>query len=85
MSQLTGEVIKPTIPLSPDPLQVKEPEPLEWVIVEDKEQLYRGKVNHMVDPDTFSLTITHLWRNGWINVLSSYTWCSVDRIVRVEG
>jgi hypothetical protein len=77
--------IKPSDPISPDPIQVKEPEPLDWVIVEDKEQLYRGRVNKITGPGTFSLTIDQMWRNGWINVMSSYTWCTVDRIVKMEG
>ena len=85
--------IKPSIPLSPDPCQVKEPDPIDlWVeedqtvIVQDKDQLYRGKVNRITGPNTFSLTIDQLFHNGrWINCMSSYTWCLRDRIVNMEG
>lgn len=86
-------IIKPVLPLSPDPCQVKEPEPIDiWieedsmVTIRDQDQLYRGIVNKITGPDTFSVTINYLLKSGkWVNVLSSYTWCTFDRIVKVEG
>ena len=85
-------IIKPSIPLSPDPCQVKEPDPIDlWVeedqtvIVQDKDQLYRGKVNRVTGPKTFSLTIDQFWQGEWKKCMSSYTWCTFDRVVKMEG